>query len=175
VTDAGGAPLIVETVAANQHDATTLLPLVVELPAVAGKPGRPKQKPAKLIADKLRLPTAAEPAPMARHRTGDSPARRFRIRTGQVPLVCRTHPQLAPSISPLTHPLGPSTRDTPSLLVPRRRRGLLPNLDQRKLVLSPGSKFIFQLPPMNLRLCDRIILTPSQFVWMNINWSDNDT
>lgn len=52
MTDAGGAPLVVETVAANQHDATTLLPLVVELPAVAGKPGRPKQKPAKLIADK---------------------------------------------------------------------------------------------------------------------------
>lgn len=42
----------VETVPANQHDATTLLPLIVELPAVAGKPGRPKQKPAKLIADK---------------------------------------------------------------------------------------------------------------------------
>lgn len=52
MTDAGGAPLKVETVAANQHDATTLLPLIVELPAVAGKPGRPKQKPAKLIADK---------------------------------------------------------------------------------------------------------------------------
>lgn len=42
----------VETVAANQHDATTLLPLVVNLPKVGGKPGRPKQKPAKLIADK---------------------------------------------------------------------------------------------------------------------------
>ena len=44
--------MVVETVAANQHDATTLLPLIVELPAVAGKPGRPKQKPTKLIADK---------------------------------------------------------------------------------------------------------------------------
>ena len=42
----------VETVAANQHDATTLLPLIVELPKAAGKPGRPKQKPAKLDADK---------------------------------------------------------------------------------------------------------------------------
>lgn len=52
ITDAGGAPLVVETVAANQHDVTTLLPLIVELPKVAGKPGRPKQKPAKLIADK---------------------------------------------------------------------------------------------------------------------------
>jgi transposase len=31
---------------------TTLLPLVVELPQVAGKPGRPKQKPDLLVADK---------------------------------------------------------------------------------------------------------------------------
>jgi transposase len=31
---------------------STLLPLVTELPAVGGKPGRPKQKPATLVADK---------------------------------------------------------------------------------------------------------------------------
>src|SRR6202035_3365317 len=45
LTDAEGVPLVVQTVPANQHDVTTLLPLVVELPAVAGKPGRPKRKP----------------------------------------------------------------------------------------------------------------------------------
>ena len=39
-------------VAANQHDGTTMLPLVVNLPAVAGKPGRPKQKPGMVVADK---------------------------------------------------------------------------------------------------------------------------
>jgi transposase len=38
--------------AANRHDVNTLLPLVVDLPAVAGKPGRPKQKPKQLVADK---------------------------------------------------------------------------------------------------------------------------
>lgn len=52
MTDAGGAPLVVQLTRANQHDSTTLLPLVVELPAVAGKPGRPKQKPDFLLADK---------------------------------------------------------------------------------------------------------------------------
>jgi transposase len=52
LTDAEGVPLVVQTVAANQHDVTTLLPLVVDLPAVAGKPGRPKRKPATLLADK---------------------------------------------------------------------------------------------------------------------------
>lgn len=52
LTDAQGAPLVVQTVPANQHDVTTLLPLVVEMPAVAGKPGRPKRKPAMIVADK---------------------------------------------------------------------------------------------------------------------------
>ena len=37
---------------ANQHDGTTLLPLVIDLPAVAGKVGRPKQKPDRVVADK---------------------------------------------------------------------------------------------------------------------------
>src|SRR6266478_5912664 len=52
LTDAHGVPLVIQTVPANQHDSTTLLPLVVEIPAVAGKRGRPKQKPATLMADK---------------------------------------------------------------------------------------------------------------------------
>lgn len=45
-------PLVVQLAAANRHDVNTLLPLVVEIPAVAGKPGRPKQKPDSLVADK---------------------------------------------------------------------------------------------------------------------------
>lgn len=52
LTDAAGVPLVVQMVAANQHDGTTMLPLVVNLPAVAGKPGRPKQKPGMVVADK---------------------------------------------------------------------------------------------------------------------------
>jgi transposase len=45
-------PLAVQTEAANQHDGALLLPLVVDLPAVGGKPGRPKQKPDAVVADK---------------------------------------------------------------------------------------------------------------------------
>jgi transposase len=52
LTDAGGAPLVVQLTAANNADVNTALPLVTEIPAVAGKPGRPKQKPATLVADK---------------------------------------------------------------------------------------------------------------------------
>ena len=52
LTDAEGVPFVVQIVAANRHDGTTLLPLVIDLPAVAGKPGRPKRKPDMLVADK---------------------------------------------------------------------------------------------------------------------------
>jgi transposase len=45
-------PLVVQLTAANRHDVNTLLPLVVEIPAVAGKRGRPKQKPETIVADK---------------------------------------------------------------------------------------------------------------------------
>ena len=45
-------PLVVQTAAAHEHDSTTLLPLVIDIPAVGGKPGHPKSKPASLVADK---------------------------------------------------------------------------------------------------------------------------
>jgi transposase len=45
-------PLVVQTAAANRHDGALLLPLVLDLPAVAGKPGRPKRKPDAIVADK---------------------------------------------------------------------------------------------------------------------------
>ncbi len=44
--------MVVQTVPANQHDVTTMLPLVVSMPAVAGKPGRPKRHPTMIVADK---------------------------------------------------------------------------------------------------------------------------
>jgi transposase len=52
LTDASGVPLVIQLAAANQHDVKALLPLVVDLPAVTGKPGRPKQKPDALLGDK---------------------------------------------------------------------------------------------------------------------------
>jgi transposase len=45
-------PLVVQTEAANCHDGALLLPLVLDIPAVRGKPGRPKQKPDAVVADK---------------------------------------------------------------------------------------------------------------------------
>lgn len=52
MTDAKGVPLVIQVEAANRHDVNTLLPLVVNLPAVTGKPGRPQQKPHAAVADK---------------------------------------------------------------------------------------------------------------------------
>jgi transposase InsO family protein len=44
--------LVIQLAPANRHDVKTLLPLVVDLPAVGGKPGRPKQKPDAIVGDK---------------------------------------------------------------------------------------------------------------------------
>lgn len=38
--------------AANDHDLKAALPLVVNIPNVRGKPGRPKRKPEAFVADK---------------------------------------------------------------------------------------------------------------------------
>lgn len=52
MTDARGVPLAIQVEAANRHDVNTLLPLVLSIPAVAGKQGRPRQKPDAAVADK---------------------------------------------------------------------------------------------------------------------------
>jgi len=52
VTDAGGIPLKTKTTGANRHDSTQLLRLIDEIPPVAGKPGRPRQRPDEVYADR---------------------------------------------------------------------------------------------------------------------------
>jgi predicted transposase YbfD/YdcC len=52
LVDGGGVPLQVETSAANVPDVNRLLPLVVNVPAVRGKPGRPRSRPDRLYADR---------------------------------------------------------------------------------------------------------------------------
>jgi transposase len=55
VVDRNGVPLAVNLSAANAHHATHLLPLVDAIPPIVGprgKRGRPRQRPAKLHADK---------------------------------------------------------------------------------------------------------------------------
>jgi transposase len=52
VTDANGIPLKLTLTGANRHDVTQLLPLVDQIPAVAGKRGRPRRRPRELYADR---------------------------------------------------------------------------------------------------------------------------
>ncbi len=55
VVDRNGIPLAVRLSAANAHDSTLLLSLVDAIPPIVGprgKPGRPRERPAKLHADK---------------------------------------------------------------------------------------------------------------------------
>jgi transposase len=52
VTDANGIPLSVILTGANRHDVTQLLPLVDSIPAIAGKVGRPIQRPDCVLGDR---------------------------------------------------------------------------------------------------------------------------
>ena len=52
VTDAQGVPLQVELSAANTSDIMKLIPLVVDIPPVRGKPGHPRSRPEELYADR---------------------------------------------------------------------------------------------------------------------------
>lgn len=52
ITDGAGIPLAVILTAANAHDVTQLLPLVDAIPAVRGKPGRPRQRPQRAQGDR---------------------------------------------------------------------------------------------------------------------------
>ena len=52
VTDATGVPLNTSTTAANQHEVTQLLPLIDGIPPVAGRPGRPRQRPDEIYGDR---------------------------------------------------------------------------------------------------------------------------
>ncbi|GAA2692985.1 Transposase DDE domain-containing protein [Actinosynnema pretiosum] len=74
VVDGAGHPLTVAVSAANTHDTGTLGEMVDALPRVAGKPGRPRWRPAVLLAD----------------RGYDSQANRNTLhRWGIVPLIAR--------------------------------------------------------------------------------------
>jgi hypothetical protein len=48
----GRVPLAFSVTAANRHDITELLPLIDAVPAVAGKVGRPRKRPALVLGDR---------------------------------------------------------------------------------------------------------------------------
>jgi len=52
LVDRHGVPLAIRTAGANASDHTQIIPLVLEFPPVGGKPGRPKQLPDELYADR---------------------------------------------------------------------------------------------------------------------------
>lgn len=52
MVDRNGVPLAVRTAPANRSDQLELIPIVVEFPIIGGKPGRPKEHPDELFADR---------------------------------------------------------------------------------------------------------------------------
>ena len=52
MTDGGGVPLAAILTGANQHDVTQLLPLVESIRPLQGWRGRPRKRPAVVLADR---------------------------------------------------------------------------------------------------------------------------
>jgi transposase len=52
IVDARGLPLAWSASAGNRHDVTQLVPLLERIPAVAGRAGRPRHRPAMIVADR---------------------------------------------------------------------------------------------------------------------------
>jgi transposase len=52
MVDRHGVPLAIRTAGANASDHRQIIPLVLDLPKVGGKPGRPKELPDELYADR---------------------------------------------------------------------------------------------------------------------------
>lgn len=52
ITDAQGIPLAVTLTGGNRNDVTQLLPVLDEIPAIAGRVGRPRRRPNALLADR---------------------------------------------------------------------------------------------------------------------------
>src|SRR5215213_4563860 len=47
-----GVPLAIRTAGANESDHTQIIPIVLDFPRVGGKPGRPKERPDEVYADR---------------------------------------------------------------------------------------------------------------------------
>src|SRR5947199_7138820 len=52
LVDASGIPLACSVTGGNRNDVTQLIPLLEAVPAVAGRPGRPRRRPDSVIADR---------------------------------------------------------------------------------------------------------------------------
>lgn len=52
LVDGNGVPLTILVTGANRHDVQQIIPLVVNMPAIGGKPGHPVEKPDVLQADR---------------------------------------------------------------------------------------------------------------------------
>src|SRR5271167_2695910 len=52
ITDSGGIPLAITLTGGNRNDVTQLLPLVDGVGLVTGKPGRPRQRVERVLADR---------------------------------------------------------------------------------------------------------------------------
>ena len=96
LVDATGIPLAWTVTGGNRHDVTQLIPLLDRVPAVAGRPGRPRRRPDTLVAD--------------RGYDYDKYRRLLRQR-GIKPVIARRRPSTAPDSA---RPAGSSSVPSPT-------------------------------------------------------------
>jgi hypothetical protein len=52
MVDRSGVPLVIRTAGANASDHRQILPVILDFPRVGGVPGRPKELPDEVYADR---------------------------------------------------------------------------------------------------------------------------
>ena len=113
LVDRHGVPLAIRTAGANASDHTQIIPLVLDFPKVGGKPGRPKELPDELYADRGYDSDDDQVAPAvaghrAAHRQAEDAARQ---RAGEGPLGGGADDQLAQGAAADAGPVRPPGRD----------------------------------------------------------------
>ena len=126
MTDASGLPLAITLTGGNRNDITQLLPLLDAVGPLAGKVGRPRKRPNRVIADRGygTTSTAARSGGAGSSLSSKAP-HRARLGPGARALGRRAHLRLAAPVPKAPHPLGARPRPAPRLHAPGLRRHLL--------------------------------------------------
>jgi transposase len=107
LTDAGGLPLAITLTGGHRDDVTQLLPLVDGVAPIAGKVGRPRRRPDRLLADRGYDRQVPSRALGPRHQAAYHPARRGqRLRARHPALGRGAQLHLASPVPQASHSLG---------------------------------------------------------------------
>lgn len=128
LVDRHGVPLVIRTAGANVSDHRQIIPVVLDFPKVRGQPGRPKELPDELYADRgYDSDAARDPVGLAGHRAAHRQARGPTWqRLGKGAVGGRADDRLGEGAQAAASPIRPAGRDPGRLGHVRGVRDLLP-------------------------------------------------